>query len=137
MSGESRIGRMEQLMKATLPIFNLNSLSLSIFPAKPRETFSLQINRPDRASFAPLFRLITTAALRERERPLFPDAIDEFATIKESFDAPSSPHHPLFSSSNEIRKGYIGFSFFLPLFFPLFSLCLSRWNSSKWVVLIS
>lgn len=75
-----------RLMKATLPIFNLESLSLSLsLPPTGGKRFRCKLTRLDRRFFRspfPIDHLIRCNVVSGVP------AIHEFATIKESFDAP-------------------------------------------------
>lgn len=75
-----------RLMKATLPIFNLESLSLSPFDEREeRKRFRCKLTRLDRRFFRSPFPI--DHPIRCNVVSGVP-AIHEFATIKESFDAP-------------------------------------------------
>lgn len=84
--GEGGGGAKLRLMKATLPIFNLESLSLSPFDEREeRKRFRCKLTRLDRRFFRspfPIDHLIRCNVVSGVP------AIHEFATIKESFDAP-------------------------------------------------
>lgn len=75
-----------RLMKATLPIFNLESVSLTPFDGREeRKRFRCKLTRLDRRFFRSPFPI--DHPIRCNVVSGVP-AIHEFATIKESFDAP-------------------------------------------------